>query len=112
MGWGVLGVSAVVMAMYLPFCAAEVRLATVPVDGPPASLWHEPADLASRDLYAGPWGPSLAPDPGGRYTLVERKHTGVNPGMTVRDASGHEWSVKQGPEDGYASEGQIEVVLS
>jgi hypothetical protein len=112
MGWGVLGVMAAVMAMYLPFCAAEVRMATVPVDGPPASLWHEPADLASRDLYAGPWDPSLAPDPRARYTLVERKHTGVNPGMTVRDSLGHEWSVKQGPEDGYASEGQIEVVLS
>ena len=112
MGWGVLGVSAAVMAMYLPFCAAEVRLATVPGDGPPASLWHEPADLGDRDLYAGPWGPSLAPDPRARYTLVERKHSGINPGMTVVDPSGREWSVKQGSEDGYASEGQIEVVLS
>ena len=112
MGWGVLGTLSVVMAMYLPFCAAEVRLATAPADGPPASLWHEPADLAGRDLYAGPWGASLAPDPSARYRLVERKHTGVNPGMTVRDSLGQEWSVKQGPEDGYASEGQIEVVLS
>jgi hypothetical protein len=112
MGWGFLGVSAAVMAMYLPFCASEVRLTTVPADGAPASLWHEPADLGSRDLYAGPWGLELAPDPGARYTLVQRKHTGINPGMTVLDPVGGEWSVKQGPEDGYASEGQIEVVLS
>ena len=112
MGWGVLGMSAAVMAIYLPFCAAEVRLATVPPDAPPASLWQEPSDLASRDLYAGPWGQSLAPDARARYVLVERKHSGINPGMTVRDPLGQEWSVKQGSEDGYASEGQIEVTLS
>ena len=112
MGWGFIGVSAAVMAMYLPFCASEVRLTTVPPDGPPASLWHEPVDLGRRDLYAGPWGSSLAPDPDARYTLVQRKHTGINPGLTVLDPAGREWSVKQGPEDGYASEGQIEVVLS
>jgi hypothetical protein len=112
MGWGVLGMSAAVMAVYMPFCAAEVRQAAVPPDAPLASLWHEPADLGSRDLYAGPWGQSLAPDPGARYLFVERKRTGNNPGMTVRDPLQQEWSVKQGSEDGYASEGQIEVVLS
>ena len=60
-----------------------------------ASLWVEPADLASRDLFYGPWGAEHAPDPKGVYTLVERKHTGVNLGMTVKDEKDREWSVKQ-----------------
>ena len=51
------------VAMYLPFCASEVRLTTTPLDGPPARLWEEPKNLADRDLFNGPWGAALAPDP-------------------------------------------------
>ena len=58
-------------------------------------MWVEPDDLAERDLFYGPWGAEHAPDPKGVYTLVERKHTGVNLGMTVKDEKGREWSVKQ-----------------
>ena len=101
-----------VMATYLPFCAAEVQPTVVPSAAPTASLWQEPADLADRDLFYGPWGPERAPDPRARYTLVERKHSGVNPGMTVRDERGGEWSVKQAPPHGQPPEGPIEVVLS
>ena len=60
-----------------------------------ASLWEEPKDLASRDLYYGPWGAEHAPDPADTFTFLERKHTGVNLGMTVKDSKGREWSVKQ-----------------
>jgi hypothetical protein len=76
------------------------------------SLWQDPGDLAERDLFNGQWGPEYAPDPDGTYVLVEHKHTGINPGLTVRDEQGRQWSVKQGPPDGSASEGPIEVVLS
>ncbi len=55
----------------------------------------EPTNLATRDLYYGPWGRDDAPDPNAVYTLVERKHTGVNLGLTVTDPKGREWSVKQ-----------------
>ena len=101
-----------VMAIYLPFCAAEVRPTVSPTAPSPASLWGEPVDLADRDLFYGPWGPERAPDPHAHYTLVERKHSGVNPGLTVRDATGRQWSVKQAPPDAMASEGPVEVVLS
>ncbi len=57
-------------------------------------------------------GPGARARSQGTYTLVERKHTGVNPGMTVRDARGREWSVKQAPPERQAEEGPIEVVLS
>ena len=77
-----------------------------------ASLWIEPSDLASRDLYYGPWGAEHAPDPNGVFTLVERKHTGVNLGMTVKDDKGREWSVKQPYPGGLDSEAPVEVTLS
>jgi hypothetical protein len=101
-----------VLAMYLPFCTAEVRPTMRPSDAPLASLWKAPRDLRDRDLFNGPWGASRAPDPNGIYTLLERKHTGVNPGMTVRDQRGRKWSVKQAPGDGDGDEGPIEVMLS
>ncbi len=77
-----------------------------------ATLWERPSDLARRDLFYGPWGSHRAPVPDAEYTLVEVKHTGVNLGMTVRDAQGREWSVKQTPPGGLDREGSVEVVVS
>lgn len=79
---------------------------------PSASMWVEPADLASRDLYYGPWGADHAPDPNGVFELVELKHAGVNLGMTVKDAKGREWSVKQAYPGSLDPEGPVEVTLS
>jgi hypothetical protein len=79
---------------------------------PGASLWIEPTNLATRDLYYGPWGRNHAPDPKAVYTLVERKHTGVNLGMTVTDPEGREWSVKQPYPGNVDSEAPVEVALS
>jgi len=79
---------------------------------PGASMWVEPTDLASRDLFYGPWGSALAPDPNDVYTLVELKHTGVNLGMTVKDSKGREWSVKQPFPGNLDSEAPVEVAIS
>src|SRR5687767_1357328 len=79
---------------------------------PGASMWVEPADLAGRDLYYGPWGRELAPDPKDVYELVELKHSGVNLGMTVKDSKGREWSVKQPYPGNLDSEAPVEVVVS
>jgi hypothetical protein len=79
---------------------------------PGATLWTEPVDLATRDLYYGPWGRNAAPDPNAVYELVERKHTGVNLGMTVTDPEGREWSVKQPYPGNLDSEAPVEVILS
>jgi hypothetical protein len=43
---------------------------------------------------------------------VERKKQGTNPGVTVRDAGGREWHVKQPPHNDQGAEGPIEVTLS
>ena len=79
---------------------------------PGVSMWAEPTDLASRDLFYGPWGRELAPDADDVYTLVELKHTGVNLGMTVRDSKGREWSVKQPFPGNLDSEAPVEVAVS
>ncbi len=105
--------AAALLAAVSASCAGAKRPDLQPTPAAPgASLWERPADLASRDLFYGPWGADHAPDPAETYTLVEVKHAGVNPGMTVRDSRGREWSVKQTPPGGYESEGQVEVAVS
>lgn len=99
------------LALYLPFCA-RVHDPIVTPGVELGGLWDPPGDIAARDLYYGSWGAQHAPDPFAVYTLVEHKHTGTNPGMTVIDERGREWSVKQAPETGEPPEGPIEVVLS
>ena len=79
---------------------------------PGASMWVEPTDLTTRDLFNGPWGADNAPNLWDTFTLVEKKHTGVNLGMTVKDETGREWSVKQAYPGGLDPEGPVEVVLS
>jgi hypothetical protein len=99
------------VAVYIPFCSAQVALTTHPPDAPPSSLWVEPEDVVDRDLFYGPWGREHAPDPSDHYRLLQVKHTGINPGLTVQDTKGREWSVKQ-PLDEGPDEGPIEVVVS
>jgi len=100
------------LAVYIPTCAQPIRPTVAPKDVRMAELWESPSDLASRNLYDGPWGSSRAPDPKAVYRFVERKKTGTNPGMTVRDPDGRKWHVKQAPQNDEGAEGPIEVALS
>src|SRR5262249_37687427 len=102
-----------VFALYYPFCTAKVQPTAPPGDAPLAELWQAPdgpgaQPIASRDLFYGPWGAAHAPDPRAIYTFVERKQHGTNPGITVRDAQGREWHVKQPPHTDQGDEGPIE----
>src|SRR5688500_2627069 len=101
------------LAIYVPTCVPRAVLPTVPPEQASLEeLWQPPTDLPAQDLRYGPWGPERAPDPEGTYTFIETKRGGVNPGMTVRDADGRRWKVKQPAVDGRQAEGPIEVVLS
>src|SRR5215510_5275072 len=50
---------------------------------PIASLWEEPTNLASRNLFTGPWGAEHAPDPHATFRLTALKSRGINPGVVV-----------------------------
>jgi hypothetical protein len=103
----------IVVVLTLSACAGAKRPAQRPSPAEPgATLWEAPNDLSTRDLVYGPWGRERAPDPRATYTLVELKHSGVNPGMTVVDAQGREWSVKQPYPGRVDEEGPVEVTLS
>jgi hypothetical protein len=101
---------AIVLATSLAAACGEPKIKrTIP--RPPtvaqlAELWVEPKDIASRDLFWGPGGRALAPEIGSTFTFKEEKLGGYSPGFTVEDATGREWSAKQGPE------AQTEVVAS
>ena len=108
-----IAVMAVLLTVTAVSCARAKRPALQPsAPEPGATLWERPDDIASRDLYHGPWGRELAPDPNATYRFVERKHTGVNLGLTVLDAQGREWSVKQPYPGGLDDEAPAEVALS
>lgn len=94
-------------------CAGvKVPQASTAPKPPAATMWKAPDNIANQDLFNGPWGAENAPDPTGVYTLVERKHTGVNLGFTVKDEKGREWSVKQPFPGGLDSEAPVEVAIS
>jgi hypothetical protein len=98
----------VLAAANIPFILVSIR-PTVPspiAQQRIAELWTEPADIATADLFNGPWGAEHAPDPAATYLFVKTKLHGASPGLTTRDPHGLEWSVKQGPE------GPIEVTMS
>jgi len=90
---------------------AAPRSATRGDDPPAAALWEPPTGLERRDLFNGPWGADLAPDPQATYAFVRRKQNGVNPGLVVRDPLGRTWHVKQARKR-EGDEGPVEVVVS
>ncbi len=61
-----------------------------------AELWQRPD--TERDLYYGPGGAALAPDPDARYKVIEVKIGGFSDGYHVLDPHGREWSAKFPPE--------------
>jgi hypothetical protein len=61
-----------------------------------AELWVKPR--SERDLFHGPGGRRLAPDPGARYKVIAIKVGGFSDGYTLEDAQDREWSAKFPPE--------------
>ena len=98
----------VAMAVLVTACVFPTAPRTSPQSAPVdiSQLWVEPRDLETRDLFHGPGGAALAPDPSAPYELVAIDDTGYSPGYDVRDPRGGQWSVKLGIE------AQPEVVAS
>ena len=70
-----------------------------------STLWVEPRDLETRDLYHGPGGRDLVPRET-TYEFIARDTSGMSPGFDVRDGQGRTWSAKLGVE------AQSEIVAS
>jgi len=104
---------AVLAVLSATACAKAKRPALQPsAPVPGAVLWVDPADLATRDLFYGPWGKENAPNPADTFTLLATKHSGVNMGLTVKDGQDREWSVKLPYPGGLDSEAPVEVAVS
>lgn len=71
-----------------------------------ASLWVEPGDIASRNLFYGPGGARLAPRPDVPYRFKKLDTKGHSGGYDVEDPEGRKWDVKIGDE------AQSETVVS
>jgi hypothetical protein len=61
-----------------------------------ATLWVQPSDLKSRDLFYGPGGKEHVPH--GPFTFVKEDLDGTNPKFVVKDPDGVKWKVKLGIE--------------
>lgn len=91
------------LAVTVGLAGACQRAITSTLAGPPtaaqiAELWVEPE--RNRDLFWGVGGKRLAPDPNGRYTVIEIKRGGYSRGYTVTGPgdSDREWTAKFPPE--------------
>ncbi len=62
-----------------------------------AVLWHEPTDIASRDLFLGSGGEQNKPDLS-QVTFEKEGASGYSVKWDVRDAAGHKWVAKLGNE--------------
>ena len=61
-------------------------------------MWRQPVDIKSRDLFYGIGGRKGAPDPSTAFTFVKHSESGTQKKFIVKDARGHEWTVKFGRE--------------
>ena len=60
------------------------------------TLWRDPSDIASRNLFYGSGGEKHQPR--GPFTFVAEDMEGSNPKFDVHDADGVKWKVKLGAE--------------
>jgi len=61
-----------------------------------AILWRDPGPVEKLDLAYPPGGPAGMPVP--PFQFIQEDHSGTNPKVKVKDAHGHTWAVKFGPE--------------
>ncbi len=65
-------------------------------DLPISTLWREPSDIRSRDLFYGIGGRQHLP--GNTFTFIKEDKGGTNPKFEVKDENGVTWKVKLGLE--------------
>jgi len=61
-----------------------------------AVIWHDPGDIASKDLFYGQGGEDGQPRP--PFKFIDEDMNGTNPKFNVSAAGGKKWRVKLGEE--------------
>jgi hypothetical protein len=67
-------------------------------DNLPASVWADPGDVSTLDLFYGSGGKEHAPDSNGKFIFVKEDMNGTSPKFDVEDENGVRWKVKLGEE--------------
>jgi hypothetical protein len=61
-----------------------------------ASIWRDPGDISSKDMFYGAGGQDGQPAP--PFSFISEDMNGTNPKFDVHDANGTKWRVKLGEE--------------
>ncbi len=77
--------------------AGKDKIAAPSVKSAQGTLWVEPADIQSRNLFYGPGGEKHQPK-GTEFTFVDEDMDGTNPKYNVKDPDGVKWKIKLGAE--------------
>ena len=99
---------ALALAAFLP---TRQPIVSWPSEDPLDSIWEEPVDLPSANLFDGPWGSDRAPDPDAPFTLLRATAGRNRAGVLVTDPYGREWDVRASMRDAGA-DAPAEVVVS
>jgi hypothetical protein len=73
------------------------KVADSSVKSAQGTLWVDPGDIQSRDLFYGQGGKEHQP-PGTSFTFVNEDMDGSNPKYNVKDQDGVKWKIKLGAE--------------
>lgn len=76
--------------------AGKDKFADPGVKSAQGTLWVDPADIQTRDLFYGPGGKKH--QPGTSFSFVDEDMNGSNPKYNVKDPDGVKWKIKLGAE--------------
>jgi hypothetical protein len=78
--------------------ADKDKIADPGVKSAQGTLWTDPADIQTRNLFYGPGGKEH--QPGTQFSFVDEDMDGTNPKYNVKDSGGVKWKIKLGAEAG------------
>jgi hypothetical protein len=77
--------------------ADKDKISDVSVKSAQGTLWADPGDIQTRNLFFGPGGQDHQPK-GSTFTFVDEDMDGSNPKYNVKDEAGVKWKIKLGAE--------------
>ena len=98
---GLISLICLIIVLPIPGVFAQKKVdkkdKAIPANATPV-LWHEPTDIASRNLLLGPGGEAMKPDISKVTFVQDEGPGGYSVKYRVRDGAGRTWVVKVGNE--------------